>query len=187
MLYDAENEEDFIILKKIKSGDKVAFADLFAKYHENLTKFAFHKVKRVDVAEELVSDVFYNIWRKREEVGVCKNLKAYLFTSVKNLALNFLKKDQKLTGIITDESNYPIEEKNALEELIQQESRQKSEQIFRKMPQPMGLILKLRYVYNYKYSEIARHLDLSEKKVEYALFTGRKHFISVAKKLDKGH
>ena len=48
--------------------------------------------KSKELTEEIVSDVFINIWRRRKNMEEIKNLKLYLYVSAKNITFNYLKK-----------------------------------------------------------------------------------------------
>ena len=48
--------------------------------------------KNKELTDEIVSDVFINIWRRRKNVEEIKNLKLYLYVSAKNITFNYLKK-----------------------------------------------------------------------------------------------
>jgi RNA polymerase sigma-70 factor (ECF subfamily) len=43
-----------------------------------------------ELSEEIVSDVFIGIWRKRNTIREIENLKVYLYVAVKNTSLNYL-------------------------------------------------------------------------------------------------
>lgn len=50
----------------------------------------------MDVAEDIVSDVFLKVWEKREGFSGIKALKSYLYMSVKNTCFNYLKRENRL-------------------------------------------------------------------------------------------
>src|SRR5699024_8263417 len=86
---------DKILLLHIQKGEQWALEELFEKYYYRLCDFAFQYVRSVDLTEEVVSDVFLTIWQKRNELVSEGNFKAYLFTAVRNQALNYVKKEEQ--------------------------------------------------------------------------------------------
>ena len=74
--------------------DKPAFEQLFRSLFPGLVLFALKFVPDQDTAKEVVHNVFINLWEKRETVDTHISLKSYLFTSVRNRCLNYLR-DQK--------------------------------------------------------------------------------------------
>ena len=85
------SDKDKNIINLIKSGDQKALEQLYKRYYFSLCNFALQFVKSADYAEEIVSDVFLNIWLKREALTIRLSVKSYLFTATRNRALNYLK------------------------------------------------------------------------------------------------
>ena len=71
--------------------DQSAYKELFAQFYKSLQQFAVSFVRSPEVAEEIVSDVFIKVWKKRAGLNRIHNLKLYLFISTKNGALNYLR------------------------------------------------------------------------------------------------
>ena len=78
----------------IRLDDK-AFEQLFRKYFSDLTLFALKYTGDMDSAKEIVHTVFVNLWEKRERVNMDTPLRSYLFTSVYNRCLNYLRDQRK--------------------------------------------------------------------------------------------
>ena len=79
---------------KRKSGDEHSFRIFVNAYQEKVFRFISLFVKDEQVCEELVSDVFYALWTKRDELGDVDNLESYVFIIAKNKAFNFLRKNK---------------------------------------------------------------------------------------------
>ena len=85
------NETLLISLKeKIATGDQNSFRQLFHLYAKKLTQFAYAIVKSNDAAREIVDEVFIKIWKNRATITSIQNLTVYLYTAIKNTALNYL-------------------------------------------------------------------------------------------------
>ena len=74
--------------------DKRSFEELFRSFFPSLVLFAQKYVPDQDTAKEIVHNVFINLWEKRQQVDTGSPLKSYLFTSVHNRCLNYIR-DQK--------------------------------------------------------------------------------------------
>ena len=70
---------------------KIKFEDIYLSYFSKLKYFALEYVIREEDAENIVQDVFTELWEKREMLSMHINLVAYLFTTVKNRCLNHLR------------------------------------------------------------------------------------------------
>ena len=83
------------LLNKVAEGNEDSFRQLFSKYHQQLGTHIFRITNSVDLAEEIVQDVFLKIWMSREALSGVHNFKAYLFVISKNHTLNCLRKLSK--------------------------------------------------------------------------------------------
>jgi RNA polymerase sigma-70 factor (family 1) len=80
--------DDRVLLAQMRAGEGSAFAALFRRYYGGLCAFASGYTKSRESAEEVVEDVFVRLWELREQLEVRETLKSYLFTAVRNRALN---------------------------------------------------------------------------------------------------
>ena len=87
MLNHDQNE----LLTQFKSGDRAAFEQVFRLYLKPLRLNAFLILKNEQEAEDLVQQLFLDIWNQRLYQNIQKSLKAYLHTSIKHRSLNYIK------------------------------------------------------------------------------------------------
>ena len=83
----AVSERDAPIVARIRAGDQGAFESLHAQYHHALWRFAYSQVRSPEVAEEIVQDVFFALWRHRAEWEVTSTVAAWLYGAVRHHAL----------------------------------------------------------------------------------------------------
>ena len=98
--YEGSSDEEWAA--RIRAGDYAAFERLFRANYDSLVYFVNGYVRRPEVAEEIVQDVFFNIWRSRRRWNPRGALNAYLFGAARNNSLKYLKK-QKLVARIKEE------------------------------------------------------------------------------------
>lgn len=158
--------EDKNILVLIKRGNEKAFKDLFDKYYRELYYFALTYFNQKETAEEIVQEVFIHIWNKRYELEITTSFKSYLFTSVKNRSIDYIRKelrkpekaDEKLNNLIvcgTADSSFEISE---LETLI-------SKAIL-SLPEKCRIIFNLSRNSGLTYKEIANEFNISTETVK---------------------
>ncbi len=118
------------------------------------------------VAEDTVQDVFVKIWMKRGEIDMDKNPKSFLFQSVKNRAIEIIRKDKL-------DSTYRAKNLRKLEEIddinYEAERYVMMERIYasiRQLPPKCQKVFTLSKVNGLTYSEIAEELEISVKTVE---------------------
>ena len=76
--------------------NKTDFEQLFRQYYSVLCSFARGYVRDMAIVEEIVSDVFVKYWHDQQSITIKVSLKDYLFKSVRNACIDYLRKEQKI-------------------------------------------------------------------------------------------
>ena len=76
----------------MRDTDDSAFEQLFQDHYAGLCAFTHTYVREWAIAEELVGDVFFALWQRRDSLDPKQNLKAYLYTAARNAALSHLRR-----------------------------------------------------------------------------------------------
>ena len=167
-LVPVKNIEEELV-RQISSGDQRAFECLFKMYYKRLCRFAFLIVRSKERSEEAVSDVFFNIWMKREQLAPERNIRSFLYTSVHNRAINCLQRENPIRS--QDDINvYELEVESpepAADDMIDRELfRERLQQCFDQLPERCRMISRMYFSDELQYREIAQILQLSRKTVE---------------------
>lgn len=96
----AVHDEESNLVARIRGSDEGAFESLYLAHHDELWRFAYTYVRSRDVAEELVQDVFLAVWGTRATWEVNTRVRAWLYASVRHLALNHLRHERIVTRTI---------------------------------------------------------------------------------------
>lgn len=152
-------------------SDEAAFRQLFEMFTPGLLRFSFTILKKKELSEEVVSDVFFKVWVHRSKMPEIENFKAYLFTSSRNTALNYLDKEKRNRAIQLEdiEVPLPIDEICPESELISKEMREAISKAIDHLPERCKLIYSLAKIEQLKYKEIAQILDISVKTIDHQL------------------
>lgn len=76
--------------------DFAVLETLFKRFYKPLRAYAFRFVNDKDLSEDIVQDVFYELWKRRESIRFeDESVKSYLFKAVYTHALNALDKKQQ--------------------------------------------------------------------------------------------
>jgi len=161
--------------------DEVAYKKLFFHFFLPLKSFSFSLIKSKETAEEIVSDIFLDIWIKRKELCAIEDLKMYLYTAVRNNSLRKLQQNKKATFFSLDEVQveFASPDENAESILLTQELSHKIDLAIDKLPQRCKLIFKLAKEDKLKYKEIAALLHVSIKTIDSQVATALKKIASV--------
>ena len=161
-----------ISLDRIKKGNHLEFSHLLKRYSGELLIFSNGMLGDRETAEELVSDTFLKIWERRESITEIKDLKGYLFVSVRNRCLNALKKNQLNMVSFEDLSDYHIEKVSMPEDhSLEQDIIDIINNAVERLPVKCKMVFSLSKMQGFKNKEIAELLEISEKTVEYHLKT----------------
>lgn len=156
------------LIERIQQGDVAAFEQLFRAYHPRLCGFAFSMLRDRAVSEELVQDLFMNIWEKRARLEVRTSVRAYLFGALRNGALN-------RSARVRMEQNWS-EASAQTEAVAAAEYSDTGERVrvaVAALPAACRNALTLRWQEDMSYAEIAEALGISVKTVENNLARAR--------------
>ena len=153
------------------NNDEKAFRQLFELFMPGLLRFSATIVKKRELSEEVISDVFFKVWVHRSRLPDVENIKAYLFTSARNTALNYLDKEKRNKAIQLEDIEVPltIDEICPESELISKEMREAIAKAIDHLPERCKLIYSLAKIEQMKYKEIAALLDISVKTIDHQL------------------
>ena len=144
--------------------DLQQFEDVFKEHYSILFRYIKSIVKDDDQAKDVLSDLFLNLWLQKDKLQI-QNIKAYLFRSARNAALKSLNARSADT-LIEDCWDITEDAFNPLERIVAKESVKIVEELMNKLPTTRKEIIHLRLC-GLKNHEIAKALDITEKKVEY--------------------
>jgi len=159
-------EEQYLI-KGLLTRNKVVFDFIFHYYYSGLCAYCERFTGSPEIAEDLVQELFVTLWLKCEQIQITSSLKNYLFTSVKNRSLDYLKREQRKTQKL----NHLIDETELPENLsslwfAEAELQVVVEKSLEKLPPRCREIFELSRFQGLKNQEIADKLGLSKRTVE---------------------
>ncbi|MEI7470872.1 MAG: RNA polymerase sigma-70 factor [Chitinophagaceae bacterium] len=161
--------------------DMSAYKKLFLHFYTPLKNFSNSILKSTQLAEEVVSDIFIEIWAKRKQLLEIEDLKMYLYVSVRNTSLRRLQQARKTSVLSLDDLQveFATADLNAENSLISNELNQKIESAIESLPPQCKIIFKLAKQDSMKYKEIAQLLNISVKTIDNQLATALKKIATV--------
>lgn len=156
--------EEQQLIRLLKQQDRNAYRELFDQYFYRLFSFAVHVVFREDIANDIVQEIFIQLYEKTDVLNYDISLKSYLFNSVRNRCFNYLR-DRKVEdrrknlyaeACIWAETTDCIEEEDVLHHI---------HQALEELPDKCRDICKLRFLEGKKFEEIASLLNISESTI----------------------
>ncbi len=161
---------------------------IFKEYYETMCLTALRITKERSLAEDIVQEVFYELFRKRETVKI-QSLVGYLKRSVYNRSLNKIKSHKEIFD--SDDLNIELSDNsaNSQDELEFQELESYLNDVIDRLPEKCRLVFILNRFEELSYKEVAERLDISVKTVENqmskALRILREEMVNYRKLLEK--
>ena len=167
-----ENLTPTDLIKLAKTGNKTAFDRLFRMFYVKLRNYSFLITKDINASEDVVQEIFYNLWTKPELVQNINSPEAYLRVAVYNRSVGFLKEKNKqnLTQLNHQYIDWQDLHMEILEYrrdlLTEKELANAITKAVEKLPEQCRLVFKLSRNFGFKNLEIADHMGITIKGVE---------------------
>jgi RNA polymerase sigma-70 factor, ECF subfamily len=158
--------DDRNLFLQIKQSDKKSFEILFRTYYAPLCQFSRKYVKDKDDCEEIVQGFFMKLWDKRVELDINASVKNYLFSSIRNRCLNYIKHEKIKMEYQSDMMKNPDGQIDTTNFIMEVDLIDRIDQSIAALPARRREIFVLSREHGLKYREIADQLGISIKTVE---------------------
>jgi len=163
--FNSYTNED--LMQEIKADNMFAFDALYGKYSRKLYKFGYSILKSKEDSENLIQDVFLNLWENRHKVEKNESIQSYVFTIAYNSAISILRKKTKDFQFVEYlKSLQEITEEPVNVEVEYNELTAKLDKIINELPQRQKEVYLLHKVEGLKYNVIAEQLHISVNTIE---------------------
>ena len=156
---------DAQLLALLKDGEHEAFTELYNRYWKRLFAVAANQLDHPAEAEELVQDLFLDLWNRRQDLMITSSLSSYLSVSVNYKVINRMARRHReriyLNGLATDAMDHSVEERLSFAEL-----KERLEHVLSELPEKCKLVFTLSRTEGLTRRQISRELGIAEKTVE---------------------
>jgi len=161
---------DADLISYLKEGEKTAFDVIYDRYWKKLYNDTYKRLRRVEQVEEIVQDVFTDLWTKRATKNI-ENLYGYLLTSVRYQVYMLYKKG-KTAPIFEEPLEHIALDSLQADTLLNVKELKKCVALWMSMqPEKRGEIFRLKYMEDLSTREISEMLGISQKTVQNQLLT----------------
>lgn len=157
-----KNEEQLTIL--LRQGDGAAFKEIYDTYAPKLYHAAYNIVRNKEECEDIIQELFADLWLKKNTIHITSSLRGYLFITVKNKILMRIR-SQKIK-LNTDALEFLADANTTDSLLLEKDLKVRLAEEIGQLPQKCGQIFKLSRNEQLSNKEIAVKLDVSVKTVE---------------------
>src|SRR6476646_11585534 len=108
-----QTTSDEVLISRIAGGDRLAMQVLYARHHVRVYRFVLRLVRNEATAEDLISEVFLDVWRQAGKFEGRSQVSTWLLSIARFKALSVLRKkpeqelDEETAEAIVDEADDP--------------------------------------------------------------------------------
>lgn len=176
-----QTTSDEVLIGRIASGDRLAMQVLFARHHVRVYRFVLRLVNDPTLAEDLISDVFLDVWRQAGRFEARSAVSTWLLAIARFKALSALRKrpdeelDEEAAGNIWDTADTPE---------VALQKKDKSEilrECLKSLSPDHREIIDLVYYHEKSVEEVAEIVGIPEATVKTRMFYARKRLSELLK------
>lgn len=158
---------DTVLINRLREGDKLALTELYNTYWQLLFISAYNIIKDKELCEDIIQDIFMNIWHNREKLEINISLKGYLYACARYQVFNqFRKNKDKIHVEFFNDLDKRFQYVTPETEMMHKELVQQINTIVETLPEKCQLVYKLSREEQLTHKEIAVRLNISVKTVE---------------------
>ncbi|WEK18628.1 MAG: RNA polymerase sigma-70 factor [Candidatus Pedobacter colombiensis] len=171
----AKTFSDTELLLLLKEGNQFVLKSIYDTYWKSLYLSAFSVLKDTQQAEDIVQDIFLQLWIRKNDVEI-KSLKAYLFTAVKYKVISFINSAPNRKVFIEDQELEKLAGTVHLGDLLEErEIKSLLDQGIMALPERCQQVFILSRKEHLNNKEIAERMGISTKTVENQITIALRH------------
>lgn len=159
------------------------FVKIIIPIKDKLFRLAKRMLMSTEEAEDATQEVLVRLWNKNDNLVQYNSVEALAMTMTKNYCLDQLK-SKRATNLQIAHNNYQDKQASVEIQIEYQNTLQWAEKLINNLPEQQRLIIQLREIEEYEFSEIAQVLEMNETAVRVALSRARK---TLREQLEKIH
>ena len=162
-----EINDEHKLIKKLIKGDAFSFDEIFERFNEKVYAFSIINLKNKQDAEEVVQEVFLNLWKDRAKLKELKSLDAWIFTISFNIIRKHFRKIARERKFLENFSETTLSNDNStVIEVEYNDLLEKAERIIEDLPARQKTIYLLSKKEGLSNTEISKQLNIKNKTVE---------------------
>ena len=149
------------------------FENLIAPFKDKIFRFAKRLLVSTEEAEDATQEVMVRLWHKKEILANYNSVEALAMPMTKNFCLDQLK-SKRASNLQLVHSNYRDNQAELDQQLEANDSWNWAEKIINNLPEQQRIIIQMRDIEEFEFTEIAAVLEMNETAVRVALSRARK-------------
>ncbi|NJN25871.1 MAG: sigma-70 family RNA polymerase sigma factor [Cyclobacteriaceae bacterium] len=157
--------------RAFREGSKIAFKEIYERNADLLYIYGKKITGNTSLIEDKIQDLFLELWSKKTNLGIVKNIKAYLFTAFRNKLIDALKRSKKEVAFENEKNLEIVLSAQAIELLSEDKILALTASLNRLSSQRKEAIF-LRYYNNLSCAEVAEIMKIKTQSVYNMISSG---------------
>ena len=149
------------------------FLQVITPFKDKVFRLAKRLLVSTEEAEDATQEVLVKLWNKNESLNGYSSVEAFAMSITKNYCLDQLK-SKRTTNLQIVHTNYTDRQPSLQQQVEDTDSLNWVEKIINELPEQQRLIIQMRDIEQYEFSEIAQILEMNETAIRVALSRARK-------------
>lgn len=157
---------DNILIDRLKKDDKKALAELYNAYWQPLFISSYNLLKDKELCEEIVQNVFIDLWNNREKIQIKISINSYLYACIRYKVFGQFRKKKMIKVELFDDLKKRFQYATPETKIIHKELVEQIDAIVETLPKKCRKVYRLSRNEQLSHKEIANQLNISTKTVE---------------------
>ncbi len=166
------------LISALKKGKRQAFVKIYDLHWESLFAVGIQRIGRQEIVEDMIQEIFCDLWTRRHTLEIKTSLNAYLHTALKYKVFDFYRKSTVKLETIDQSHNFISSDLNAEKVLSFKELKDRIEEGIETLPERCKLVFKMSRNEGKTAKEISEELNVSRRTVETQIHHSIKHLKS---------
>ena len=161
--------------EQLRLGSNPAFESIYNEFWDSLYVIAYNRLKSKEAVEEILQDLFTDLWRRRERLNIRTSVGAYLRAALKYKILNYINSQTLRKTYNQEHPQYAQRPDDSTQKVLAFEELYESlESGLEKLPEKCRMIFKMSREEQKSSREIADELNISQKTVHTHIYNAIK-------------
>ncbi len=168
------NRNEHELIRRIRDGNTAEYEVLVRRYQVAVYHVLYQMLRRQSEAEELAQEVFVKAWEKLDSFNYRSKFLCWIYRIAINTAISHQNRERRFLHPDNLPEVVGQEKQNPDAQLMDKERDASLHQAIAQLKEKYQTVILLHYFEQLSYAEIAREMELTEKKVKSRLFDARR-------------
>lgn len=162
------------LLEAFKKGDKKAFQIIYLQWFEPTWLLLVKLTKSEEDSQDITQDVFRILWETREKIDTSKEIRCYIFTLAKQLAIKLFRRQSVMEKYSNQAEIIMNENIDSSDHIIAKEVELVVRNAISKMPDSRKKVAELSFIKGLTNEDIAKKLGITNRAVATLVYEARR-------------